>query len=44
MARIEEVTDCPKCADPTPGQPPHDPSPACEREPETTHCACAQCF
>lgn len=35
---------CPKCAHPEPGQPPHDPSPACEREPKINHCGCSRCF
>lgn len=39
------MTDCPKCADPTPGQPPHNPSPACTRRPIIVpHCACTACF
>ena len=36
---------CPKCVEPTPGQPGHHPSPACTRRPIIVpHCACTACF
>jgi len=36
---------CPTCVESTPGQPPHDSSPACIRRPIIVlHCGCPRCF
>lgn len=44
-ARIMKKSVCQTCVESTPGQPPHNPSPACTRRPAIVpHCACTACF